>query len=97
MKSCQLTRIQAWLEYFLTLLPKQYGQFEFIKDSNDALFEIEEIKLIAFNENWNWDNTILFTIDVKALYPSVNLVYLQLSLHNCFQVCTEWSDEIISI
>ena len=96
MKSCQLSRLQAWLEGFLTPLAKQYGKFEFIIDSNDALYEIEELKLKALSENWDWDNILLFTLDVKALYPSVKLNHLHKALHKCFQVCTDWSDEIIS-
>ena len=71
MSSCQMVRIQSWLECFLTPLSKHYGKFEYIKDSNDMLAEIEDVKMIAEEENWDWNTVTLFPIDVKALYPSI--------------------------
>ena len=68
MKSCQLSRLQAWLEGFLTPLSRNYGKFEFILDSNEALYEIEEVKLKASGENWDWDNILIFTFDVITIY-----------------------------
>ena len=50
MKCCQMFRIQCWLECFLTPLAIRYGNFEFIKDSNDMLCEIEQIKTTATEE-----------------------------------------------
>ena len=40
MSSCQMSRVQAWLESFLTPLSKIYGSFEYTKDSNDILVEL---------------------------------------------------------
>ena len=37
MSNCQLSRVQCWLESFLTPLAKRYGEFEYIKDSTDML------------------------------------------------------------
>ena len=34
MSSCQMTRVQAWLENFLTPLSRLYGDFEYTNDSN---------------------------------------------------------------
>ena len=65
------------------------------------LVEIENIKGIAIDEIWDWDNVTLFTIDVKALYPSVKYDLLELSLKKCFEVSTNWNsyniDMLISI
>ena len=91
MACCQMFRIQCWLECFLTPLAILYGNFEYIKDSNDMLVEIENIKVIAVEEMWDWDKVTLFTIDVKALYPSVKYDFLKLALTKCFQVCTNWN------
>ncbi len=95
MSSCQLTRIQIWLEHLLTPLAKFYGNFEFIKDSNDFLLKLEEVKKIAEEEMWDWSNYILFTVDVKTLYPSVKFNNLVIALQHCFNKCTTWSSDII--
>ena len=95
MSSCQLSRIQAWLECFLTPLAKYYGTFEYIKDSTDMLIEIEKVKSVATEEEWNWDDFIIFTIDVKALYSSIKFEELKKSLHSCFRSCTTWNEDII--
>ena len=97
MRNCQLSRIQAWLEHFLTPLAQLYGNFEYIKDSNDFLFELEKVKCDAINEHWDWEEHILFTIDVKALYPSVKFEYLIKALHHCFAKCTNWSQDVIVV
>ena len=48
----------------------------------------------AVNDNWNWDDMVLFTIDVKALYPSVKFEYLCLALKHCFSKCTCWNNDV---
>ena len=96
MGSCQLSRVQVWLEHFLNPLSIQYGSFEYIKDTNDYLLSIEDIKLKSIAENWHWKNIILFTIDVKALYPSVRFVHLRNALFEAMSSCTSWSGQIKS-
>ena len=95
MKCCQMFRIQYWLECFITPLAIRYGNFEFIKDSNDMLCEIEQIKTIATEELWDWDKKTLFTIVVKAFYPSVKYDLLESALRKCFQVCTNWNHTLL--
>ena len=97
MASCQMYRVQAWLEHFLTPLSRYYGSFEYINDTNDMLVEIENVKVIAQQEQWNWDNLTIFTVDVKALYPSIQFRYLEKALKKCFCGSTSWSEEIINI
>ena len=97
MSSCQLTRTQVWLEHLLTLLAIFYGKFEFIKDSNDFLIKLEEVKKIAAEERWDWSKYILFTVDVKALYPSVKFDKLVIALQHCFNKCTTWTTDIIDL
>ena len=84
MQNCQMSRVQRWLENILTPLSKLYGKFEFIQDSNDFLLKLETIKSIAKDEKWNWQTMTLFTIDVKAVYPSVKLDYVKTALKHCF-------------
>ena len=76
MGSCQLGRVQVWLEHFLSSLAISYGKFEYTKDTNNFLMEVERVKMDAAAENWNWDYFILFSIDVKALYPQVKFEHL---------------------
>ena len=94
MGNCQLGRVQIWLEHFLTPLSKLYGNFEYIKDTNDFLVNIEKVKDRATSENWNWDSYVLFAIDVKALYPSIKFEHLTTALHHCFDSCTQWSHTV---
>ena len=97
MKNCQLSRVQKWLESILNPISKIYGRFEYIKDSFDFLKKIENVKSVAVEECWDWENLILFTVDVKALYPSVQIDDVALSLKHCLAKCTEWGHNIISI
>ena len=94
MGNCQLSRVQIWLEHFLNPLSKHYGGSEYLKDTNDFLIEIENLKIKANSENWNWDHYILFIIDVKALYPSVKFEHLKTALYHCFNKSTGWSRKV---
>lgn len=94
MSSCQLSRVQTWIEHLLTPLSKFYGNFEYIKDSGEFLSHLENIKAEAVNGKWNWNDMVLFTVDVEALYPSVKFNYLRLALKHCFDKCTSWEDNI---
>ena len=42
MGSCQLSRMQSWLEHLLTPFSKEYGIFEYTKDTNSILQSIDE-------------------------------------------------------
>ena len=97
MQRCQLSRTQIWLENLLQPLSKLYGSFEYIKDSTDYLIHIENIKKVAKEENWDWDDFILFNVDVKALYPSVKFTVLEKALHNAFDTCTGWDEHSKSV
>ena len=68
MSSCQMSRVQAWLESFLTPLSQMYGEFECTEDSTDILIDFEKKNEIAQRENWNFDDILLFGIDVQALF-----------------------------
>ena len=96
MSSCQLTRIQIWFEHLLTSLAIFYGNFEFIKDSNDFLLRLERVKNIAVEENWVLSCNILFSVYVKALYPSVKFDKLVIALEHRFKKCTTWSHDVIN-
>ena len=38
----------------------------------------------------------MFTIDVKALYPSIKFEYVKTALLKCFGDCTTWSNDVIN-
>jgi hypothetical protein len=97
MSSCQLSRIQSWLEGFLTPLSKKFGLFEYTKDTSSILENIQSINRDADINKWNLKKSMLFSIDVKALYPSVKLVHLKTALVYCFEKCTDWSQAVITI
>ena len=84
-----MSRVQIWLEHFLTPLSIYYCKFEYIKDINDFLINIEKIKEKANSDNWNWDDYLLFANDVKALYPSVKFEHLTTALHYCFDMLNQ--------
>ena len=90
MSSCQMSRVQAWLEGFLTPLSRLYGDFEYTKDSTDILIDFERLNKVATNESWDFEDLTLFGIDVQALYPSVKFEFLRLALEDCFDSCTDW-------
>ena len=96
MSSCQMSRVQKWLETFLSPLCKCYGSFEYVKDTNDILLEIENVNELSRVEDWNWEDVLLFTVDVKALYPSINIELLKTALTNCFTAWTNWSTASIN-
>ena len=97
MGSCQLSRIQSWIEHLLTPFSKEYGVFEYTKDSNCVLEEIESLNEKITNEHWDLNKATLFAVDVKALYPSVNLQFLRTALTSSFKKWTDWNDTIITI
>ena len=83
--------------YMLTPFSKEIGMFEYTKDTNCVLECIEKVNQQINNEHWNIDNATLFTIDVKALYPSVKLPLLRDALVGSFKKWTDWTDTTISI
>ena len=91
MGACQLGRVQVWLEHLLSPLAKAYGKFKYTKDTNNVLTEVERVNMDAAADNWNWDEFVLFSIDAKALYPSVKFEQLTSALYHCFNTCTEWT------
>ena len=97
MGSCQMSRIQAWLEHLLTPFSREYGMFEYTKDTTAVLESIEEINLKIEEQHWNLNKAILFAIDVKALYPSVKLHHLKKALLESFKKWTDWSETQITI
>ena len=97
MGQCQLSRLQSWLEHFLTPFSKSYGIFEYTKDTSTILQCIEDTNKKIEEEQWNLIKATLFSIDVKALYPSVKLTHLKKALTESFQNWTDWSKTSITI
>ena len=60
----------------------------------DILIDFDRINQVAELENWDFSDIILVGIDVQALYPSVVFEYLKLALNDCFDKCTEWSQDV---
>ena len=51
MSVCQMSRVQAWIESFLTPLSKLYGKFEYTKDSTDILIDFENANETAMTSS----------------------------------------------
>jgi len=58
---------------------------------------IDNVKAVPVEENWDWDNNTLCTIDVKALYPSIKFEFIKVALMKCFTDCTTWNRDAINI
>ena len=78
-------------------MSKLYGISEYIKDKTDFLVHLEDVKGKAINEDWDWDNMVLFSVDIKALYPSVKFEYLELALRHCFNKRTDWANTVVNL
>ena len=53
MGSCQLTRIQSWLENLLTPFSQEYGIFKYTKDTNTILQSIQTLNDEIRKEHWD--------------------------------------------
>ena len=95
MGNCQMTRVQAWLEHFLTPLSQEFGFFEYTKDSTSVLQKISNLNKKIDSEHYDINSMLLFSIDVKALYPSIKFCHLRVALKYCFENFTNWSDLFI--
>ena len=93
MGNCQMSRVQCWLEHLLTPLSVRYGAFEYLKDSSMLLECLESVK----NRHRSFDDFVLFSVDVKALYPSVRLDLLREALLSCFAYETDWEPAVREI
>ena len=71
MKYGPLYRLEKWVSPYLTDISTTYCGEEFILDDNDLLGQISTINESGTLNMYN-SNIHLFTIDVKALYPSIN-------------------------
>ena len=80
MGNCQMTRVQAWLEHFLTPLSQEFVFFEYTKDSTSVLQKISNLNKKIDSEHYDINSMLLFSIDVKALYPSVKFCHLRVAL-----------------
>ena len=76
-----LYRMEKWTSPHLTNISKEYTKNEFLLDTNDLLRQIEYINESGLLED---GNTLLFTLDVKELYPSMNPQLVLQSLNDCF-------------
>ena len=63
-----LYRMEKWVSPYLTTISREYCKNEFLLDTGDLLSQLEEVNesKTLTNENIN-----IFTLDVKALYPSI--------------------------
>ena len=64
-----LYRLEKWCSPFLTSISKEYCKAEYLLDTPDLLNHIEML-----NSSWpENDSSLLFTLDVVALYPSISI------------------------
>ena len=74
-------RLEKWLAPELTTLSRQYCGTEYILDSDDLLVQVDE-----WRENIP-SGTKLFTLDVIALYPSINPGLALEALDDALRTC----------
>ena len=63
-----LYRLGKWESPHLTQISKEYCADEYILDSPDLLFQINSFN----NEHSSSEKILLATLDVEAIYPSIN-------------------------
>ena len=63
-----LYRMEKWTSPFLTKISREYFKKEFILDTGDLINSLESLNQ---SQNLLNENVHLFTLDVKALYPSI--------------------------
>ena len=78
MKFGPMYRMEKWLSKFLTPLSKEYCGEEYLKDSDHLQGNLNYINSTGGCHN----NILLFTMDVKALYPSINPDLAKVALEN---------------
>ena len=67
-----LYRLEKWVKPYLTDISRQFCEEEFLLDTPDLLQSIKELNDSGVNKNFG-DNLRLFTLDVIALYPSIDV------------------------
>ena len=68
-KQGPLYRLEKWCSPYLTDISREYCKAEFILDTPHSLKDIEDL-----NKTWpKNDKSLLFTLDVVALYPSISV------------------------
>ena len=81
-----LYRLEKWLSPHLTELSQEYCKDEFLLDTSDFLQNVNNFNQNISNQNnckySTSNNLFLFTIDVKALYPSINSSLVLLALED---------------
>ena len=63
-----LYRMEKWTSPYLTKISREYCKEEFILDTGDLINQFQNINQTGNLKN---ENVHLFTLDVKALYPSI--------------------------
>ena len=64
-----LYRMEKWTSPYLSTISKKYCGSEFVLDTGNV---IRNLELLNQQEVLKHDNVYLFTMDVEALYPSIN-------------------------
>ena len=81
-------RLEKWCSPYLTTISKDYSASEFLLDTPDLLNHIDSFN----NSNTSGDKSLLFTLDVVALYPSISVDMALKALKDAFMCDTTCPD-----
>ena len=75
-----LYRLEKWCSPYLTDISRDYCKDEFLLDTPNLLDFVEDL-----NKTWpSGDKSLLFTLDVVALYPSISVDMALKAMENAF-------------
>lgn len=81
-KQGPLYRLEKWCSPYLSEISTSYCKSEFLLDTPDLLRQIESL-----NSDWpKGDKSLLFTLDVVSLYPSISVEMALIAMKDAFML-----------
>ena len=88
-----LYRLEKWCSPYLTDISRDYCKEEFLLDTPQLLNFVEDL-----NKTWpSGDKSLLFTLDVVALYPSISVEMALKAMANAFSRDTKYDTATKSV
>ena len=90
-----LYRIEKWMSPYLSTVSQSYCADEYIRDTDDFISQIEEWNMTTLaTPRRDREKFHLFTLDVKALYPSIRPDLAQLALADALEQDNSLSEKM---
>ena len=90
MKASPTSKVGLFLADTLKSVAENYCGASYLKDTNSFLRKLNDNSSLLAGPNND-----LFSIDVKALYPSIKPHYVPIAVRDALNKCTDWSEERI--